>query len=189
MTVLVDNNHSSSSSSKRIPLTPGRDREIFPRPTADSQSHRPGRTQVGSASACILVLFSPPGRCRSGNARTAPRLDQKLCGRHDQPVQSLSLLSLSFFVSRRARPIRLAPRALSLSLAFRAHSLVSTRPSLPRARLVRPHSSVSQVCLTVHPGTLICPRELPPGSCQLLCGLRDRSVRPWHWYAGRSGAL
>ena len=132
----LSSSSSSSSSSKRIPLTPGRDREIIPRPTADSQSHRPGRTQVGSASACILVLFSPPGRCRSGNARTAPRLDQKLCGRHDQPVQSLSLLSLSFFVSRRARPIRLAPsRSLALS---RAASL-----SLVPRSLARLHSSVS----------------------------------------------
>ena len=127
---------SSSSSSKRIPLTPGRDREIFPPATADSQSHRQEQTQVGSVSACILALFSPPGQWRSVNARTAPRLDQKLCGHHDRPVQSLSLLSLSFVVFRRARPIRLAPsrslalsRAPSLSLSL---SRVSPRPSPSR---------------------------------------------------------
>ena len=125
----------SSSSSKRIPLTPGRDREIFPPATADSQSHRQEQTQVGSVSACILALFSPPGQWRSVSARTAPRLDQKLCGHHDRPVQSLSLLSLSFFVFRRARPIRLAPsRSLALSRAAPL-SFLSLSPSPSRARL------------------------------------------------------
>ena len=99
----------SSSSSKRIPLTPGRDREIFPPATADSKPHRQEQTQVGSVSACILALFSPPGQWRSVNARTAPRLDQKLCGHHDRPVQSLSLLSPYFRGPPAKRSVALHP--------------------------------------------------------------------------------
>ena len=87
----------------------------------------------GASSEALLVyahnlaLLSPPGQWRSMNSRTAPRLDQKLRGRHDRPVQSLSLLSLSFFVFRRARPIRPAPsRSLALS---RAAALSFSLPS------------------------------------------------------------
>ena len=85
------------------PSRPEETERYFPPATADSKPDRQERTRVGSVSACILALFSPPGQWRSVNARTAPRLDQKLCGRHDRPVQSLSPLSLSFFVSRRRR--------------------------------------------------------------------------------------
>ena len=113
------------------PSRPEETERYFPPATADSKSHRQEQTRVGSVSACILALFSPPGQWRSVNARTAPRLDQKLCGRHDRPVQSLSPLSLSFFVSRRARPIRPAP---SRSLALSRAAALSFSLSSPRRR-------------------------------------------------------
>ena len=135
------------------PSRPEETERYFPPATADSKSHRQEQTRVRSVSACILALFSPPGQRRSVSARTAPRLDQKLCGRHDRPVQSLSLLSLSLFVSRRARPIRPAPsrslalsRAASLSFSLSSPSL-SLSPS--RCRTHRGRAGCCVVSATV----------------------------------------
>ena len=115
----------SSSSSKRIPLTPEETERYFPRATADSQSHRQAQTRVGSVSAGTLVLLSPPGQARGVNTRTATKVATSCC------VVSTTAphpLSHSFFVFRRARVLSVSPPlAHSLSRALsRAHSSVRT---------------------------------------------------------------
>ena len=121
----------SSSSSKRIPLTPEETERYFPRATADSQSHRQAQTRVGSVSAGTLVLLSPPGQARGVNTRTATKVATSCCVVSTTVPYYLSAPSVtrfSFSVARASYPSRSLPLTRSLALALSRARVCSPGP-------------------------------------------------------------